>query len=98
MSNDELVYYLTIGFGLNVKEAKNRVAERKEQIEKELTLLLALRGVKPLMKPEVIKAIESILSRGDRAELIPGPNGSVKIIQIKRKTLKGEYIKECSER
>lgn len=92
MSNDELVYYLTIGFGLTVKEARNSVAERKEEIEKELALYLALRGTKPPMKPEAIKAIESILSKGDRAELIPGPNGSVKIIQIKRKTIKGEHI------
>lgn len=50
------------------------------------------------MKPETIKAIESILSKGDRVELIPGPNGTMKIIHIKRKTVKGEYIKECSER
>lgn len=39
------------------------------------------------MTPEVIKAIESILSKGDRVELIPGPNGTVKVIHIKRKTV-----------
>lgn len=41
--------------------------------------------------------IESVLAKGDRVELIPGPNDSVKIIHIKRKTVKTERIKECSE-
>lgn len=49
------------------------------------------------MKPETIKAIEAILSKGDRVELIPGPNSSVKVIHIKRKTVKAEHIKECLE-
>ena len=49
------------------------------------------------MTEKTIKTIESILSKGDRAELIPGPGGTVKVIHIKRKTVKGEYIKECLE-
>lgn len=39
------------------------------------------------MKPETIKAIESILSKGDRVELIPSKDG-VKIIHIKRKEVR----------
>ena len=39
------------------------------------------------MKPETIKAIESILSKGDRVELIPCKDG-VKIIHIKRKEVR----------
>lgn len=39
------------------------------------------------MKPETIKAIESILSKGDRAEVIPVKDG-VKVIQVKRKEVK----------
>ena len=42
-------------------------------------------------------AIEAVLAKGDRVELIPGPNGSVKVIHIKRKTVKTELVKECSE-
>jgi hypothetical protein len=39
------------------------------------------------VKPEVIEAIQKILSKGDRVELIPGPDGTVKVIHIKRKTI-----------
>lgn len=49
------------------------------------------------MNEKQIKAIESVLAKGDRVELIPGPDDSVKIIHIKRKTVKTEHIKECSE-
>lgn len=37
------------------------------------------------LTPTAIKAIESILSKGDRAEVIPGPKESAKVIHIKRK-------------
>lgn len=36
------------------------------------------------MNQTAIKAIETILSRGDRAEVIPGPGDSVKVIRIRR--------------
>lgn len=49
------------------------------------------------MDDKQIKTIEAVLAKGDRVELIPGPNGTVKIIHIKRKTIKSERIKECSE-
>lgn len=49
------------------------------------------------MDKSIICAVESILSRGDRVELIPGPNGSVKIIHIKRKIVKPEQKKDCSK-
>lgn len=39
------------------------------------------------MKPETIKAIEAILSKGDRVELIPVKDG-VKVIHVKRKEIK----------
>lgn len=39
------------------------------------------------MKPEVIEVIQKILSKGDRVELIPGPDGTVKVVHIKRKTI-----------
>lgn len=39
------------------------------------------------MKPEIIRAIESVLSKGDRVELIPSKDG-VKIIHIKRKEVR----------
>lgn len=37
------------------------------------------------MTDKTIKAIESILKKGDRVELIPGPDNEVKVIHIKRK-------------
>lgn len=40
------------------------------------------------MTEEVIKAIESILAKDDRVELIPLPNGGVKIIHIRRSVVK----------
>ena len=36
------------------------------------------------MNQAAIYAIERILSRGDRAEVIPGPGDSVKVIHIRR--------------
>lgn len=39
------------------------------------------------MTQEIIKAIESVLAKGDRVELIPVKNG-VKVIQIQRKEIK----------
>lgn len=37
------------------------------------------------LTPTAIKTIESILSKGDRVEVIPGPNGTVKVIRVSRK-------------
>lgn len=39
------------------------------------------------MKPETIKAIEAILSKGDRAEVIPTKDG-VKVVRIRREPIK----------
>lgn len=36
------------------------------------------------MTEKAIQIIESILAKGDRAEVLPGPNGTVKVIRIKR--------------
>ena len=34
--------------------------------------------------PATIKAIESVLAKGDRAEVIRAPNGGVKVIHIQK--------------
>lgn len=39
------------------------------------------------LKPEQIKAIEAVLARGDRVELIPVKDG-IKIIHIKREEVR----------
>ena len=39
------------------------------------------------LKPEQIKAAETILSKGDRVELIPVKDG-VRVIQVQRKEIK----------
>lgn len=36
------------------------------------------------LKQMEVEAIESVLDKGDRVELIPGPQETVKIIHIKR--------------
>lgn len=36
------------------------------------------------MTEQVRQAIDRILDRGERVELIPGPNGSVKVIRVRR--------------
>lgn len=43
MSDDELIYYAFIALGFPIKEAREMVANRKEQIEQELALHFALR-------------------------------------------------------
>lgn len=40
------------------------------------------------MSDQIIKAIEAILAKGDRVELIPGKDNTVKVIHIKRETVK----------
>ena len=40
------------------------------------------------MTEQVIKAIESILAKDDRVELIPMPVGGVKVIRIRREPVK----------
>lgn len=44
---------------------------------------ILIRGV-VAMSETVIRAIEAILAKGDRAEVLPGPNGTVKVIHVKR--------------
>lgn len=36
------------------------------------------------MTPEIIKAIESILAKGDRVEVIPGAKGTIKVLRVRR--------------
>ena len=44
---------------------------------------ILIRGV-VAMSETVIRAIEAILAKGDRAEVLPGPDGTVKVIHVKR--------------
>lgn len=43
------------------------------------------------MDEKTIKAIESVLAKGDRVELIPAKDG-IKIIHIKREVVKNEVF------
>lgn len=40
------------------------------------------------MTEQTIKAIESILAKDDRVELIPMPGGKVKVVRIRREPVK----------
>lgn len=42
-----------------------------------------------ILTPPVISVIESVLAKGDRAEVIPVKNG-VKVIRVRRETVKHE--------
>lgn len=42
------------------------------------------KGQVTAMTEEVIRAIEKILARGDRAELMKGPDGAVKVLRVRR--------------
>ena len=46
--------------------------------------------------PATIKAIESVLSKGDRAEVIPVKDG-VRVMRVRRETVKGESVKPHNE-
>lgn len=39
------------------------------------------------MTEKVIHAIEKILARGERVELLQGPNGEIKVLRIRRETV-----------
>ena len=41
---------------------------------------------KPTIDPQTIKAIESVLAKGQRVELIPVKDG-VKVVKVKRETV-----------
>lgn len=47
-------------------------------------------GKKPVsaLNAEDIPAINTVLAKGDRVEIGPGPNGTVKIVRVKREYLK----------
>ncbi len=36
------------------------------------------------MDDKAVKAIESVLAKGDSVEIKPGPNGTVKILRVKK--------------
>ena len=40
-----------------------------------------------LMDKKMIAAIEAILARGARVELLTGPNGEIKILRVRRETV-----------
>lgn len=40
------------------------------------------------LKPSDIKSAEAVLSKGDRVELVPGPDGEVKVLHVRRKVVK----------
>lgn len=40
------------------------------------------------MTDQIIKAIEAILAKDDRVELIPMPDGTVKVVRIRREPVK----------
>ena len=50
---------------------------------------LQLQNAKTNMDEKTIKAIETVLAKGDRVELIPVKDG-IKVIHIKRKEVKSE--------
>lgn len=39
------------------------------------------------MTEQVSRTIDKILARGERVELIPGPNGEVKVLRVRRETV-----------
>lgn len=39
------------------------------------------------MSEQVIAAIEKILDRGERVELLKGPDGKIKVLRIRRETV-----------
>lgn len=49
-----------------------------------------------LLNQEEIQSIEEVLAKGDRVELIPGPDHSVKILHIKRQIVKAEQKKSST--
>jgi len=47
---------------------------------------------------ETIQAIERIIAKGDRVELIPEPGGTIKVLHIRRKIIKSGLKKDCPKR
>lgn len=47
---------------------------------------------------EDLPSINAVIAKGDRVEIGPGPNGTVKIVHIKRKFIKSGQGKDCPKR
>ncbi len=41
-----------------------------------------------------VRAIEGILARGDRAEVVPGPEGTVKVLRVRRSVVRDSGKKD----
>lgn len=87
MSDNELDYYSFFVLERSVQDAKSRDLDKQK-----IALILALRSMEGRrqtvnLTPTAIKSIESILSKGDRAEVIPTKEGA-KVIKIVRKEVK----------
>lgn len=41
-----------------------------------------------MLDKRTIRVIEEILARGDRAEVVPGPEGTVKVLQVRRSVVR----------
>ena len=51
------------------------------------------------MTEQTIRAIESILARGERVELMLGPGGEVKVLRVRRETVPvGEGGRTCGKK
>ncbi len=44
-----------------------------------------------------LPSINAVIAKGDRVEIGPGPNGTVKIVHIMRKFIKSGQGKGCSK-
>jgi len=72
-----------------VKMELNTVQKRKNCMNNKTTKAV---GVVTL---DDIPTINAVIAKGDRVEIGPGPNGTVKIVHIKRKFIKSGQGKDC---
>lgn len=74
-------------FGILPSQILKLEGKEKEALTERIMMCATLKQGRHIVKPETIKAIESILSKGDRAEVIPTKDG-VKVVRIRREPVK----------
>lgn len=55
--------------------------------------MVSEKQTKPVLTTQHIVAIESVLAKGDRVELVPEPGGIIKILCTRRKVVKINHQK-----
>ena len=74
-------------FGILPNQILKLDKKEKQALIERILMCATLKQGRHIVKPETIQAIEAILSKGDRVELIPVKDG-IRVVRIRREPVK----------